>query len=97
MTTDEKKKSPSTALAPYKPTPLAIPDASLGSLEEYIRAANKAPILSAEREHELAVRLQEHGDMEAAGELVMSHRSCRLPLLQHPQCSVRFRTLLHEG
>ena len=37
MTTDEKKKSPSTALAPYKPTPLAIPDASLGSLEEYIR------------------------------------------------------------
>ena len=39
MTTDEKKKSPSTALAPYKPTPLAIPDASLGSLEEYIRAA----------------------------------------------------------
>ena len=73
MTTDEKKKGPSTALAPYKPTPLAIPDASLGSLEEYIRAANKAPILSAEREHELAVRLQEHGDMEAAGELVMSH------------------------
>lgn len=66
MTTDERK-GPEHGSCPYKPTPLAIPDASLGSLEEYIRAANKAPILSAEREHELAVRLQEHGDMEAAG------------------------------
>ena len=64
----EKQKGPEHgSCPPTNRAPLAIPDASLGSLEEYIRAANKAPILSAEREHELAVRLQEHGDMEAAG------------------------------
>ncbi len=98
MTTDEKKKSPSTALAPYKPTPLAIPDASLGSLEEYIRAANKAPILSAEREHELAVRLQEHGDMEAAGELVMSHLRLVISIArQYQGYGLPFGDLIQEG
>ena len=93
MTTDEK-----TALAPYKPTPLAIPDASLGSLEEYIRAANKAPILSAEREHELAVRLQEHGDMEAAGELVMSHLRLVISIArQYQGYGLPFGDLIQEG
>ena len=94
----KKKKGPSTALAPYKPTPLAIPDASLGSLEEYIRAANKAPILSAEREHELAVRLQEHGDMEAAGELVMSHLRLVISIArQYQGYGLPFGDLIQEG
>lgn len=48
----------------------AIPS---GSLESYLQAARNIPILSAEEERELAVQLQEHGDLEAAQKLVLSH------------------------
>ena len=41
----------------------AIPS---GSLESYLSAARNIPILSAEEERELAVQLQDHGDLEAA-------------------------------
>ena len=44
-----------------------------GSLESYLSAARNIPILSAEEERELAVQLQEHGDLEAAQKLVLSH------------------------
>ncbi len=44
-----------------------------GSLESYLQAAREIPILSAEEERELAVQLQEHGDLEAAQKLVLSH------------------------
>jgi RNA polymerase sigma-32 factor len=44
-----------------------------GSLESYLQAARNIPILSADDERELAVRLQEHGDLEAAQKLVLSH------------------------
>lgn len=44
-----------------------------GSLEAYIQAASQIPILEPSEERELAVRLQEHGDLEAARKLVMSH------------------------
>ena len=44
-----------------------------GSLESYLQAARNIPILSAEDERELAVQLQEHGDLEAAQKLVLSH------------------------
>ena len=47
--------------------------ASLGSLENYIQAVNRFPILSAEEEHDLAVRLRDAGDVEAARQLVLSH------------------------
>lgn len=97
-TTDEKQQCHSTALAPYKPTPLAIPDAGMGSLEEYIRMANKAPILSAEREHELAVRLQKNGDMEAAGELIMSHLRLVISIArQYQGYGLPFADLIQEG
>ncbi len=43
------------------------------SLESYLQAARNIPILTAEEEHELAVRLHEHGDLEAAQKLVLSH------------------------
>ena len=49
-----------------------VPSA-LGSLENYIQAVNRFPMLSAEQEHELAVRLREHDDVEAARQLVLSH------------------------
>ncbi|MGE6292803.1 RNA polymerase sigma factor RpoH [Aeromonas media] len=44
-----------------------------GSLEGYIQAVNSIPVLSAEEERELAMRLQQGGDLEAARQLVMSH------------------------
>ena len=44
-----------------------------GSLESYLQAARNIPILSVEEERELATQLQEHGDLEAAQKLVLSH------------------------
>ena len=51
---------------------LAIP-LPTGSLDQYIRAAFNIPVLSAEEEHSLAVRLQTGNDLGAARQLVMSH------------------------
>ena len=59
MTKQNTDKPKSTALAPYHPTPLAL-RGTPGSLEEYIRAANAAPLLTEEREKELAVKLRDH-------------------------------------
>ena len=46
---------------------------TLGSLENYIQAVNRFPLLSAEQEHDLAVRFRENQDVEAARQLVLSH------------------------
>jgi RNA polymerase sigma-32 factor len=43
------------------------------SLDSYLQAAYRVPVLSAEREHELAVRLRDHDDLDAAREMVVSH------------------------
>ncbi|OYY94798.1 MAG: RNA polymerase factor sigma-32 [Hydrogenophilales bacterium 28-61-23] len=45
----------------------------LGSLENYIQAVNRFPMLSAEQEHELAVRFRDQEDLEAARQLILSH------------------------
>ena len=44
-----------------------------GNLDQYIHAAFQCPVLSKEREHDLALRLRDNDDLEAARELVMSH------------------------
>jgi len=44
-----------------------------GSLEAYIQAANQIPMLEADEERQLAERLQQDGDLQAAQRLVMSH------------------------
>lgn len=46
---------------------------TLGSLESYVQAVNRFPLLSADQEHELAVRLRDDNDVEAARQLVLSH------------------------
>lgn len=51
--------------------PVVIP--RLGDLDAYIRYANAAPILSAQEEHDLAVRLRDEGDLMAAQQLILSH------------------------
>ncbi|HEX6993328.1 MAG TPA: RNA polymerase sigma factor RpoH [Gammaproteobacteria bacterium] len=45
----------------------------VGSLDHYIQAVNSVPMLSAEEEYELATRLREHNDLDAARRLVLSH------------------------
>ncbi|HEX6704529.1 MAG TPA: RNA polymerase sigma factor RpoH [Albitalea sp.] len=62
--------SPSSALTVRDPWAL-VP--SLGNLDAYISAANRLPLLTLEEEVSLARRLREHGDLAAAGQLVLSH------------------------
>src|SRR5256885_14980716 len=50
------------------PTPV-----SLGSLDHYIQAVNRFPLLTAEQETALGRRWREHEDLGAARELVLSH------------------------
>jgi RNA polymerase sigma-32 factor len=57
-----------TAAALAFPTP-----ASLGSLDHYIQAVNRFPLLTAEQEIEFGRRLQGSDDLDAARQLVLSH------------------------
>jgi len=53
---------------------LAFPTpASLGSLDHYIQAVNRFPLLTAEQEVEFGRRLQKEDDIDAARQLVLSH------------------------
>ncbi len=52
--------------------PMSINPSADGGLAAYIRAANTAPILSAKEERELALRFRNHGDLDAARQLVLS-------------------------
>lgn len=64
----------STALMPVPTTALSFPlPANLGSLDHYIQAVNRFPLLSPEEENDLAKRWQHQQDLEAARQLVLSH------------------------
>ena len=53
---------------------LAFPTpASLGSLDHYIQAVNRFPLLTAEQETALGRRWKDHADVDAARQLVLSH------------------------
>src|SRR5215471_7831728 len=55
-------------------TTLAFPTpASLGSIDHYIQAVNRFPLLTAQQEVDLGRRLRQSDDLEAARELVLSH------------------------
>jgi len=51
---------------------LTLPQAA-GSLEAYLGTANRYPVLSQEEESQLARRLRDDGDVEAARQLVLSN------------------------
>src|SRR3546814_20224883 len=51
---------------------LPIPSA-LGSLDAYIGAVNRIPVLTAEQEQSLARRFRDEEDLDAAKQLVLSH------------------------
>ncbi|MBK1647947.1 RNA polymerase sigma factor RpoH [Rhabdochromatium marinum] len=46
---------------------------STGTIDAYISSAYQIPVLTLEEERSLAERLRDHGDMEAARRLVLSH------------------------
>ena len=46
---------------------------TVGSLDSYIGAVNRIPMLAVEDEQDLARRFRDEGDLEAARQLVMSH------------------------
>ena len=52
---------------------LAMPVLPTGNMDAYISAAFQLPMLSAEEEHDLAVRLRDRQDLNAARALVLSH------------------------
>jgi len=55
-------------------TTLAFPTpASLGSLDQYIQAVNRFPLLTAEQELALGRRLRTEDDIDAARQMVLSH------------------------
>ncbi len=61
------------ALVPYKAPKTPALTGGLGDLESFLRAAEQAPMLTAERERELALSLRDKNDLMAAQELVLSH------------------------
>jgi RNA polymerase sigma-32 factor len=50
---------------------LTVPQS--GSIEAYMQSAYNIPMLTAEKEHDLATRLFNENDLQAAQELIMSH------------------------
>jgi RNA polymerase sigma-32 factor len=62
-----------TALVPANPYGLTLHPGSVGSIDAYIQAVNRVPLLTADEELSLARRYRDSEDLEAAGRLVMSH------------------------
>ena len=46
---------------------------ALGTIEAYVGAVNRVPLLTHEQETELGKRLRDHGDLDAARQLIVSH------------------------
>ena len=57
--------------SPWASRSLTLP--SLGNLDAYISAVNRMPMLTLEEEQSAARRLRDNNDIDAAGQLVMSH------------------------
>ncbi|KFI22386.1 RNA polymerase sigma factor RpoH [Nitrosococcus oceani] len=51
----------------------ALVPVAVGNLNTYCQNAHSIPVLSAEQERSLALRLRQHNDLEAARQLVLSH------------------------
>jgi RNA polymerase sigma-32 factor len=69
------KTSASTgnALIPFSPHALSLHPGHVGSIDAYIQAVNRVPMLTPEEELRLARSFRDKEDLDAAGRLVMSH------------------------
>ncbi|WP_417275878.1 RNA polymerase sigma factor RpoH [Castellaniella sp.] len=65
--------SSSLVLAPAQLAQAISNPGALGTIEAYIGAVNRLPILSAKQEADLGHRLRDGNDLDAARELVLSH------------------------
>ena len=70
MSETSMSMNPTTAVSIRDPWAL-VP--SLGNLDAYISAVNRLPLLTQEEEVSAARRLRASGDLQAAGQLVLSH------------------------
>ena len=54
--------------------PMTFPvSCATGSIDQYIGSVNRLPMLAEQEEMDLATRLKEHGDLDAARQLILSH------------------------
>jgi RNA polymerase sigma-32 factor len=54
-------------------TPYTFSAPAVGSVSAYLNWANSIPLLTAEEEYQLAKRLRDHNDIEAAKQLILPH------------------------
>ena len=66
-------KSVGNALVPVGAQAFALSPGSLGSIDAYIQAVNRVPMLTPEEELRLAREFRDHDNLDSAGRLVMSH------------------------
>ena len=68
-----RMKSVGNALIPMGSQALALGPGSLGSIDAYIQAVNRVPMLTPEEELRLAREFRDDNNLDSAGRLVMSH------------------------
>ncbi len=66
-------KSAGNALVPVGAQAFALSPGSLGSIDAYIQAVNRVPMLTPEEELRLAREFRDNDNLDSAGRLVMSH------------------------
>ena len=66
-------KSVGNALVPVGAQAFALSPGSLGSIDAYIQAVNRVPMLTPEEELRLAREFRDNDNLDSAGRLVMSH------------------------
>ena len=66
-------KSAGNALVPLSAQAFALSPGSLGSIDAYIQAVNRVPMLTPEEELRLAREFRDNNNLDSAGRLVMSH------------------------
>ncbi|MGA0582395.1 MAG: RNA polymerase sigma factor RpoH [Castellaniella sp.] len=68
--------TPSSSALSLAPSQLALAIANpgaLGTIDAYIGAVNRLPMLTADQEADLGRRLRDHDDLDAARDLILSH------------------------
>jgi RNA polymerase sigma-32 factor len=73
VTQIRSRTATNNALIPVASHGLVLHPGSVGSIDAYIQAVNRVPLLTADEEVRLAREFREGNDLDAAGRLVMSH------------------------
>jgi RNA polymerase sigma-32 factor len=73
VTQIRSRTATNNALIPVASHGLVLHPGSVGSIDAYIQAVNRVPLLTADEEVRLAREFRDGNDLDAAGRLVMSH------------------------